>query len=401
MLKYRNPKHLSMLNHLRFYLPKAYHRFFSIPSHLQLLHHKSSVGPLVFSVSFFSTKALEPNPVFYNYLIETLKFPKSKAHDASCRLPWIKSLEKPKSVVQYLRSIGFSDAHVQTLVRSAPQLLCVDVEKTLKPKIALLQELGLSGDDVGKFTSVQPYLLTCSLDSVIRPSIAFIKEFIRDESDNRNLFLVLRRCLWILSKRPEDMLLPNVQYLKSCGIAGSQLERLFRRQPRIFTMSLPMLKDLVSRVSDMGFSNNSKMFVHGLHSLSCISSETYTRKLELFKSYGFSEKECLSMFRKSPSVLRTSEDKLRLGIEFFLNRIEAGKSLLLARPSVLMFSMEERVFPRHQVLNLLMAKKLLKKEPSFANAIFLPEAEFLGKYIARFPAEAEELLMSYKGHLLV
>ncbi|RAL54108.1 hypothetical protein DM860_004579 [Cuscuta australis] len=63
--------------------------------------------------------------------------------------------------------------------------------------------------------------------------------------------------------------------------------------------------------------------------------------------------------------------------------------------------MEERVFPRHQVLNLLMAKKLLKKEPSFANAIFLPEAEFLGKYIASFPAEAEELLMAYKGHLLV
>lgn len=316
-------------------------------------------------------------------------------------MPWIKTLEKPESVVHFFKSIGFSDAHIQSLVRDAPQLLSADIEKTLKPKIKLFQDLGLSGPDLGNFFFKKAFLLTRSLDNVIRPSIDVLKDVLINDVDNHYLFLVIRRCFWIVAKSPDVRLLPNVEYLKSCGIVGTQLATLLRRQPSIFVMPPSKLKDLVSKVLDLGFLTYSKMLAHGLHSFSCISSETFRKKLEIFRSYGFSEKECMEMFRRSPTLLRTSEEKLKLGIEFFLNTIEAEKSVLLFRPSVLMLSMEERVFPRYQVLNLIKSKKLLKKEPSFVQALCLSEASFLEKYIARFPEEAEELLIAYKGHLQV
>nr|GMD76008.1 transcription termination factor MTERF5, chloroplastic-like [Ipomoea batatas] len=377
-------------------------RYFSRRSPLHFYPCKPT-HPSLFSI-FFSghahTKALE-NPVLYNYLITNFNYPKSKALTISTRMPWIKTLEKPESVVHFFKSIGFSDAHIQSLMRDVPQLLSADIEKTLKPKIKLFQDLGISGPDMGNFMCKKAHLLTRSLDNVIRPCIDVLKDILRNDIDNRHLFLVMQRCLWIVMRSPEVRLLPNVEYLRSCGIVGTQLATLLRRQPRLFIIPLPKLKDLVSKVLDLGFLTDSRMLAHGLHSFSSVSGGTFRKKLGIFRSYGFSEKECLGMIRRSPTLLRTSEEKLKLGIEFFLNIIEAEKSVLLCRPSLLMFSMEERVLPRYQVLNLINSKMLLKKELSFVQALFLSEADFVEKYIARFPEVAEELLMAYKGHLLV
>ncbi|KAL9462117.1 hypothetical protein AB3S75_000170 [Citrus x aurantiifolia] len=100
----------------------------------------------------------------------------------------------------------------------------------------------------------------------------------------------------------------------------------------------------------MGFSTNSRMFVYGLVVLSCLNEETFGRKLELFRSYGFSKEEVLQMFRKAPLILKASEERLQLGLEFFLKEIECEKSVL--------------------------------------------------KFVLSFGDDAEELLLSYKGHKL-
>lgn len=75
------------------------------------------------------------------------------------------------------------------------------------------------------------------------------------------------------------------------------------------------------------------------------------------------------------------------------------KSTLVQHPALLMFSMEKRVIPRYQVLQLIKSK-LVKKEPSFYSVIYLPEHLFLEKYVSRFAETAEELLMAFRGHSL-
>uniref|UniRef100_A0A0V0HG29 Putative ovule protein n=1 Tax=Solanum chacoense TaxID=4108 RepID=A0A0V0HG29_SOLCH len=106
------------------------------------------------------------------------------------------------------------------------------------------------------------------------------------------------------------------------------------------------------------------------------------------------------MFRMAPSLFRTSENKIRLGLEFFLETVKLQKSTLVQRPTLLMFSMKERVIPRYRVFQLITSKKLMKKDPKFYDMMCLTEHHFLEKYVSRFTENVEELLMAYKGHRL-
>ena len=302
-------------------------------------------------------------------------------------------------MVQFLKQLGFSETHIQSAVKVSPQILFSDIDRTLKPKLQFFQDLGLAGPDLGKFISKHSVVLSHSLDKRLIPCVNVMKKVIVNDKNNRDLIRVLQRGYWFFAT-PESRLLCNIALLENCGIVGSQLPMLLMRQSRLLTFRESMLRDLVSRVLDMGFSVHSRMFVYGLYTVSCLSGETFNRKLDLLHSFGFSKEECMEMFRRTPGLLRTSEEKLKFGIEFFLNDIKVTRSLLICQPHCLMNSMNERVIPRYRVLQVIKSKRLLMKDPRFLNVLHLSEGEFLEKYISRFTGDAEELLVAYKGHLL-
>ena len=279
-----------------------------------------------------------------------------------------------------------------------PQILFSDIDKTLKPKIEFFQDLGLVGSELGKFISKNSSVLTFSLERRLVPCVEILKKILCYKN-NQDLIRVLSRCNAVVCGDPESILVGNVAFLKSCGIVGSQLSMLLTRQPWLFITQESKLRDLVSRALDMGFSVNSRMLVYAIYTVSCMSNETFTRKLELFGNSGFSSDECMEMFRKQPALLRASEEKLKIGIEFFMNTIKLEKSVIVRSPSCLMHSMEGRVIPRYMVLQILKSKKWLKREISFIHTMNLTEEKFL-KFIVKFGDHAEELLVAYMGHLL-
>ncbi|KAK4371408.1 hypothetical protein RND71_010883 [Anisodus tanguticus] len=319
------------------------------------------------------------NRVLVNYLVNTLDFPKSKALAVSYRFHWVRSVEKPELVVHFFKSIGFTDAQIQSIVQSVPGILIADVEKTLKPKIQLFQELDITSSDLCKLMSSHANLLTRSLEKAIKPSMEVLNKVLINGTKNGDLFRVLHREHW------------------SCWL--STIITL-KNQPRLFALPESELKRRVSKLQDIGFSTNSRMFLHGLYTLGSITHETFLRKLKLFQSFGFSKYNCMEMFRKAPSLFRTSEEKIRLGLEFFLETMKLKKSTLVQHPALLMFSMKKRVIPRYQVLQLIKSKKLVKKVPCFPSVMYFPERLLLEKYVSRFTETKEELLMAYKGHSL-
>lgn len=256
------------------------------------------------------------------------------------------------------------------------------------------------GSELGMFISKNSPILAVSLERKLVPCVEILKKVLCRNQNNQDLIRVLSRCTAVVRGNPESRLLGNIAFLKSCGIVGTQLSMLLTRQPWLFIMQESKLRDLVSRVLDMGFSVNSRMLVHGLYTVSCMSNETFMRKLELFRSSGFSSNECMEMFRKQPGLLRASEEKLKLGIEFFMNTIKMEKSALVRLPVSFMYDLEARVIPRYMVLEILKSKRLLKREPSFIHTLNISEEKFLAKFIAKFRDHAEELLVAYKGHLL-
>ncbi|KAL5751768.1 hypothetical protein ACOSQ2_022275 [Xanthoceras sorbifolium] len=364
---------------------------------LQRIPTKATMPHLYLFSSLTKTPTQTPNTLLLNYLIQTLNFSKTEAQSISnsTRFYNVKSLENPHCVLHYLQSLGFSETEIRSSVRSSPQILFSDVDKTLKPKIEFFQEMGLVGPDLCKFISSDSKLVTCSLEKSLIPSTQILKKILLNDSNNKKLISVIRRLSWLITTNPERKLLSNIALFESC------LSMLLKTTPRTFVMEESYLRDLVSRVLDMGLLFRSKMFVHGLRLVSGMRAELLERKLDLLRSFGFTKHEALQIFRRQPTVFSKSVEQLKLRLDFFLNKIELKKEPLIGAPCCLAYSLEKRVIPRYRIIQILKSKRLLvKKEPSFLGVLSLSEQDFLEKFVAKFRDDAEELLVAYRGHLL-
>ncbi|KAG8373318.1 hypothetical protein BUALT_Bualt11G0011500 [Buddleja alternifolia] len=341
-----------------------------------------------------------------DYLVDSLKFTKTKALSVCSRFPHINSSEKPESVVHFFKGLGFSDTQIQFSVRRQPAVLFTDVEKILKPKVKFYQKLGLTRNHLGTVISKNPSLLTSSLNKKLKPSIGVIKKVLKlngsahsPDDINDLMFRILSRYPWVIGR--DTRLLSSVTYLKRCGIVGSQLIMLLKSEPRLFSLPEAELKNLISRVTEMGFAMRSRMLVYGIVAVYCNSAETISRKYKLLESFGFSRHECNEMFVKTPMLFKSSEEKLRGGIEFFLHTLKLDKSVLVGSPAFLTFSLEKRMIPRYKIFEMIKSRNLLEKEPSFLGVLILPNEKFVEKYILRFADDAKDLLVAYDdGHLL-
>ncbi|XWS44858.1 hypothetical protein CRYUN_Cryun15aG0085600 [Craigia yunnanensis] len=365
-------------------------------SHLLKFSFKPKSFIFCLYYSSFSSSTSVSNPPLFNYLVNDLDFTETQALSISNRYSQVKSFEKAQLVTKIFQSLGFSNTQIASSVRTTPQILFADVEKNLRPKIKLFQDLGLVEPHLSKFFSRNSFLLICSLDKKLIPSIQFIKKVLGNNNDD--LFKVFDRCKGFIAGDATLKLLRNVEYLESCGIVGSQLSKLLTRQPRIFRLRESALRDLVSRALGMGFSTDSRMLVHAIHTMNCLSEQTFKKKREFLKSFGFSDNECMDMFRKTPTVFRVSEEKLKLGIEFFTNVAKYDKNVLVFRPHLLMNSLEDRVIPRYRVMQIIKSKKL-KTNRSFLCILRYTENDFL-EFMSRFTDDVEELFIAYKAHLL-
>lgn len=371
--------------------------FYSHP----LLNHLSSNSVRSFLLSLstgsLSTQAqyLKESASLIDYLNANFKFSKSQSvyiakHVSATTFP-----EKPLSMMRFFKQIGFSETQIRNMILQRPQVLFSDVDKTLRPKIELFQRSGFEGSELCMFISKNPTVLTASLKKALVPSVEAIRRIVHDEKE---FVQVLRKCGPILPKYRKFV--DNITFLESLGIVGSQLSMLLKRQSRLLTAQQSKVKSYALRAVDMGFHENSRMFVHALLTICGLSFKTFSRKLELIQCFGFSKDESLQMFKRSPGLLRTSEKKLKVGVEFFLHTVMLSKSVLVHRPMILMYSIEDRVIPRYRVFQLLISKKLCKKVPSYISVLCLSEEMFLDKYISRFRENAVELLVAYKGHCL-
>ncbi|GER47585.1 mitochondrial transcription termination factorfamily protein [Striga asiatica] len=340
------------------------------------------------------------NNLLTNYLTEFLNYTPHEAASISSQVSPRLSTQNPDSVVNYLKSLGFSTAHLQSAIQRQPMLLFLDVDKNLKPKIDFYQELGLHGPHLPVLISKNPGFLTGSLDKRLKPSIEAIKKVLelyfslKKDEINLLVFSILSRPGFIITSwsRMES----NMAYLRSCGVMDSQLIMLLKNYPMIFVTPGDDLKGLVSRAVEMGFKAGSKMLIYGVLVLYSYNPKTLSRKFELFRELGFTRDECDSIFVKWPILFKTSEEKLRRGVEFFTKTVGFDRSMLVGSPSLLTLSVEKRMIPRLRVMEMVKSRGLLEKEPSFVGVLHMTEKKFLSVYVSRFSSDAEELKEAYK-----
>ncbi|CAL1385191.1 unnamed protein product [Linum trigynum] len=350
-----------------------------------------------FSVARFSKLAgssTSTSSPLVDYLVSNFQFPETQALSIAARFHHRQSSQKAQGLFTFLRGLGFSQDHIRSTVCGAPQILFAGVDNNLKPKMELFQKLGFEGPGLGKFVSKNAGVLTSSLEKRLRPRV----HFLLGNFYQKDVLKAIEKCSLLIFKHPDSRLLSNVALLRSCDIVGSQLSMLLRMLPRVFLRKECQLRGIVSRTLDFGFSMKSRMFVHGLCTVSCYSKATIDRKFAVFEGFGFSREECIAMFRIAPAVVRCSDVKLTSGVDFFLNTMNLAKEAVVRSPGLLMYSMKERIIPRYRVLEIMESKGLLKKKPNFSTVVLYTSEQFLEKFVFMYRDHAKELLRVYNGH---
>ncbi|KAJ6847415.1 putative mitochondrial transcription termination factor family protein isoform X2 [Iris pallida] len=332
----------------------------------------SSPGLLWFSAAADKTQTSSPKPHFMvEYLINSCGVPPEKAARASVHLPKAKPPSDPDSVLRFLRRAGFADADVTRLLSKEPRILYADVERTLRPKLALLLEMGLSQAEAIELVCHSPASLRMS---DLRLRIEFWKSLL---GANDSLLKACRRDNFLLSSNLAERIVPNVSLLRERGYLDAQIAHVVIKIPRLVTRIPESFAAAVGWVEELGFPASSGMFCQALHLVACNTREGFDAKLRFLKGLGWSESDVMSAVKKHPKMFNLTEENLRSKMDFFLREVGFEISSLVHCPVLLDYSLERRLRPRYNVLR---ALKGDESQVARTRDFFMSENDFLERY---------------------
>ncbi|XP_059631417.1 transcription termination factor MTERF2, chloroplastic-like [Cornus florida] len=360
--------------------------------------HLNKTPISIFSLLFFSSSPKSPNPVA-DYLIERHKFSPETASKVSSspRSPNLKRPEKIDSILSFLQESGFSDTNLERVIKHAPQLLSANLELSIKPKFKFFQDLGIYSSDIVQIVSSDPLILTRSVDNQLGPLILTLKSLLGSNMDD--VSRVLKKSGRFLRCDLAKTMIPNIEFLKSCGISSSQITQCVYNTPTFFTNRPTRVRELVRRVDELGFDRNSKMFLPAIRAISSMTIENWELKLEVFKSLGFSEDDILSIFRRQPQLFSLSVRKIKATTQLLLSSGKCDISYVVKNPDLLGRSIENRLKPRLRVLEVLESRNLLLKKPSLGHVCKITDKKFFEKYVLPYSDEVGELFVVNKASL--
>ncbi|XXG50847.1 hypothetical protein AAC387_Pa02g4759 [Persea americana] len=359
------------------------------------IHPHILQNPLLRSISNLSDSPDKPS-LTLSYLINSCGLSPESALHASKRTK-IKTTQKPDSVLEFLKTHGFSNAQITTLISAAPRFLGADVNKTLKPKVDFFRGLGLSDSDITSLVISDPVILLRGLKTQIIPSMNFFRELLHT---NENAIKAFRRCRWMITSHVKNRMQSNIAILKEYGLPDSQVTDMALLKPAVLAQKPDALMEAVKRVEELGLKRTSGLFSMALLAMSSLKKSTWEAKLEMLKGLGWSQSDILEALRRMPIILTYSEKKIRAGMDFYVNTLKWKPSEVASDPILLMFSLEERLIPRSRVWKILTTKELVD-EGELKRMLKVAEKQFLRSYVTKYEKEVPDLMKSYKGELEV
>ncbi|KAG6488179.1 hypothetical protein ZIOFF_056938 [Zingiber officinale] len=250
-------------------------------------------------VLFFSTGTsvsssgvtASPDPHFIvEYLMNSCGFSADDASKVSKFCPRIKSTEKADAVLGFFRSQGLDGANLRRIIAWKPGLLGWDVETNLAPnKIPLL------------------------LRFKVWESLLGSKEI---------LLKNLRRCGWFFSSNIENVVRPNMNFLRDeCGIPQDRLSLVIKSHPSFIAQNPESLRALVDRAEEIGIPRESKMFLWILDVLHGVSREKFEAHVKIMNSFGWSNSDFVTVVKKHPTFLCLSTEVLQRKMEFLVKDV--------------------------------------------------------------------------------
>ncbi|XP_010555857.1 PREDICTED: uncharacterized protein LOC104825255 isoform X4 [Tarenaya hassleriana] len=181
-------------------------------------------------------------------------------------------------------------------------------EETLSEKLAFFRSILGSNDDVARIVAAYPKMLQYSLENKLMPNYQFMKSILgRDEVVAKSI----RRWSALLCIGIQNNLAVKVSFLRESGLPCSSIAKLMENSPRVFGMSsTSKLEESVKKAMDLGFKPSNPLVVSAIRAICQISGSIWDRKVELYRKWGWSKEDFVTAFKKHPSIMFTSEEKI-------------------------------------------------------------------------------------------
>uniref|UniRef100_A0A2P2JYN2 Uncharacterized protein LOC8276328 isoform X2 n=1 Tax=Rhizophora mucronata TaxID=61149 RepID=A0A2P2JYN2_RHIMU len=303
-----------------------------------------------------------------------------------------KKLQKIESVVEFFKCHGFQDILLAKLIGKVPRVLKCRLQSNLKPKFEFLIENGFAGQLLQDLIFSNAPILFRSLGSHIKPSIEYLRCFI---DSNEQIVVASNRSSWLLTKNLKALMQPNIEFLLKEGMPVKSISKLIVRQPRALLALPRRMTNAVKAVKNLGLQPETPSFGEAVRSLLAITESRLMKKMEVFKSMGWTEEEILLAFKQVPRCFQCSERKLQSSLDFYVNSLNLAPHTIIATPLLLLYSIDKRIRPRYNVLKFLELKKLIKIDKRIVWWLNMNEKNFVEKCIRKYVDEYPNLLKVY------
>ncbi|XP_068641197.1 transcription termination factor MTEF1, chloroplastic-like [Aristolochia californica] len=247
-----------------------------------------------------------------------------------------------------------------------PKFLLCDVERTLRPKIEFFNEVGFTGTGLVELILRCPDVLRRSVEEHLGPAIKLLRIYL---GSDENIEIALRRCHVLLAANDLKSIIPKFELLRGYGVPDQQIVKLFLKNPRFF-MHKTLLERNITRLENFRVKFSPGTLIHAISTIATMTATTFEAKCKFLKRYGWSEEHIASAFQKTPYFLMASVD---------------------VSPKMFGLSLEKRLRPRTQVLQILRSSGLLKKDVNWSTVMLLSDYTFFRRYVLPFKGRSPEL----------
>jgi mTERF domain-containing protein len=206
----------------------------------------------------------------------------------------------------------------------------------------------------------------------------------------------LKKSSYLLGVDLESVVKPNVSCLRECSLSAHEISKMCIIQPRLLYSKQESVRAMLARAEDIGIPRGTTMFRHALQFVAGRSKETISCKMELLKkTFRWSDAEVARVVSRNPSVLTISEDIAWRVSEFLHSEVGLDPEYIARRPSLIKYSLEGRLMPRHYVVKFLKVNGLLRHDRDYYTALKWTEKVFVEKFINPYREAAPHLAEDY------
>ncbi|KAK1369057.1 hypothetical protein POM88_035149 [Heracleum sosnowskyi] len=376
-------------------------------SHLQTLtfrHQKlnhCSIRPIICSVS---TKTIVPTNVdssdFKISFLENKCGLSGKALVNACKyLDFDSSNQRPDSVLQLLQTFGFPPDSITKIIAREPLLLKkYHPQNILKPKLDYLFTVFHPQAEVVAVITRNPGILLRSLTNHLIPSVNLLNSV---TGSYTNTLYVLKTNPSILGHNLSKTLLLNTQFLSTLGVSHSQIINILRSYGRFPALAQPHDKfcNFVLKLKDMGYDLETSRFRRAVRISWCLTDSKWESRCVLFRRFGFSDHEIMSMFKKLPEIMVYTDKIINEKLHFFLNKLRWTPSRLSYYVHDLSYSLEKRIIPRCSVLQVLVSKSSMSESYTLSSILKMTEKGFIEVFVTAHKNKVPSVMEAYQGKL--